>query len=189
MPEVKFDAIPFSDAIDFMRDVTGLNVFVDWRALEAAGVDRNAPITVRLKDVPGAQALRYILRDAGGGTVKLGYTIADGIVTISTEEALAAESNVRVYNIAALLKSMPTTMPGNLDEQTVRNAKVEQVIETIREAVSPDSWREAGGTVGAIRELNGKLVVSQTEANHAAIAKLLEELASGNEEVVATRKR
>src|SRR5207249_2105153 len=51
LPEVKFDAVAFSDSIDWMRDVTGANIFVNWRALEAAGIDKNTPVSARLRDV------------------------------------------------------------------------------------------------------------------------------------------
>jgi hypothetical protein len=175
-PEINFSTMPFSDTVDYLRDVTDLNFFVNWRALEAAGVDRNAPVTVRLKNVPFEQALRYILRDAGGESVKLDIAVVDGVVNISTADELAADSKVRVYNVARLLKQMPSTLPSNAAEEVTRNQKAEQLIKIITDTVAPDSWREAGGTVGSIREINGRLVIAQTEANHALITKLLEEI-------------
>jgi general secretion pathway protein D len=42
--------------------------------------------------------------------------------------------------------------------------------------VDPDSWREAGGSVGAIRVLGGNLIVNQTPENHRALTGLLEQL-------------
>src|SRR4051794_33638642 len=35
--------ISFADALDHLRDGSGAQIFVNWRALEAAGVSRNAP--------------------------------------------------------------------------------------------------------------------------------------------------
>ena len=175
-PEINFSAIPFSDTMDFLRDVTDLNIFVNWRALEAAGLDRNTPVTVRLKNIPFEQALRYILRDAGAGSVALDYAVIDGIVNISTAEDLAANTTVRVYSVAKLLKQMPSTLPSSATEEVLRNNKAEQLVQLIRETVAPDSWRDAGGPVGAIREINGRLVITQTEANHALITKLLDEI-------------
>ncbi|MGH7213518.1 MAG: hypothetical protein ACREIT_01960, partial [Tepidisphaeraceae bacterium] len=49
LPEVRFDAVGFSDVIDFLRDVSGANIFVNWRALEQAGVDKNARVSARLR--------------------------------------------------------------------------------------------------------------------------------------------
>jgi len=40
---------------------------VNWRALETAGVDRNAPVTARLRDVKFSTALEMILRDVVAG--------------------------------------------------------------------------------------------------------------------------
>jgi hypothetical protein len=136
---------------------------------------------VRLKNVPYELALRYILRDAGGGNVALDFAVVDGIVNISTAEEMANDVKVRVYNIARLLNNLPSTMPADPAAMPGAAAgpvenKADRVIQIITETVAPDSWRNAGGNVGSIREINGRLVVAQTEANHALIAKLLEEI-------------
>ena len=188
-PEVNLNAVAIGDAIDYVRDLTDLNVFVNWRALEATGIDRQAPVTVRLKNVPVEQALRFILRDAsGGGGVALDYAVIDGVVHITTAEELASDVKVRVYNVERLLHNLPTTAPagaamgmGGMEAAADPNyEKAQRVIQIIRETVAPDSWRDAGGNVGSIREINGRLVVAQTETNHAQIAKLLEEIGGGS---------
>jgi Flp pilus assembly secretin CpaC/uncharacterized membrane protein YgcG len=107
LPEVKFDAVGFSDVVDFLRDLTQANIFVNWRALEAAGVDKNAPVTARLRDVPFSKVLRTILDDVSGGTVKLGYTIDEGVITISTDDDLAKNTSTRVYDIRDLIIDVP----------------------------------------------------------------------------------
>src|SRR5262249_44108318 len=86
-----------------LRDVSSANIFVNWRALEAAGIDKNAPVTARLRDVKFSKALETILRDVGGGTVRLGYTIDEGVISISTEEDLASNVVTRVYDIRDLI--------------------------------------------------------------------------------------
>ena len=107
LPELKFDAIPFADVIDFLRDVTGANIEVRWRTLEAAGIDRNTPVTIRLRDVRFSKALQSILGDVGGGTVKIGYTVGEGVITISTEEELSKDTLTRVYDIRDLIIEVP----------------------------------------------------------------------------------
>jgi general secretion pathway protein D len=107
LPDIKFDAVGFSDVVDFLRDLTSANIFVNWRALEAAGVDKNAPVTARLRDVPFSKVLRTILDDVSGGTTKLGYTIDEGVITISTEEDLAKNTSTRVYDIRDLIIDVP----------------------------------------------------------------------------------
>ena len=51
LPEVKFQASPLKDCFDFLRDVSGANIHVNWRALEAAGVTGDTQVNVRLKEV------------------------------------------------------------------------------------------------------------------------------------------
>ena len=48
LPEVKFDGVGLGDAIDFLRDVSGANIVVNWRALEGDGVSKDTTINVKL---------------------------------------------------------------------------------------------------------------------------------------------
>src|SRR5207237_10322530 len=77
LPEVSFDSVPFDDAVGFLSDLPGANIYVNWRALEAAGIARNIPVTARLRDVSFRKTLQIILTDVGGGTVKLGFEATD----------------------------------------------------------------------------------------------------------------
>src|SRR5579871_1119895 len=51
-----------------------------------------------------------------------------------------------------------------------------ELIKLVEENVAPDTWKDAGGSIGAIHELKGSLVVTQTQANQNLIAELLEAL-------------
>jgi RNA polymerase sigma factor (sigma-70 family) len=91
LPEVNFKAIRISDTIDFLRDVAGANLFVNWRALEAAHVARNRPITVRLRDIPLRTALWLLLESAQAqGDAPLDFAVDQGVISISTPADLAA---------------------------------------------------------------------------------------------------
>ncbi|MCC7350285.1 MAG: hypothetical protein IT446_06920 [Phycisphaerales bacterium] len=107
LPELRFDQVPFGDVVGFLQDVSGANIFVNWRALEAAGIDRNTPVTARLRDIKFSKGLSTILSDVGGGMVKLGYTVDEGVITISTEEDLSKNVITRVYDIRDLIINVP----------------------------------------------------------------------------------
>jgi hypothetical protein len=51
-----------------------------------------------------------------------------------------------------------------------------ELIKLILDSVSPDSWKDMGGTIGVIHELKGMFVITQTEANHKKIAQLFSDL-------------
>src|SRR5207245_8575676 len=95
LPELRFDQAPLADVIDFMRDVTGANLAVNWRTMEAAGIDRKTPVSARLHDVRFAKALAAILADAGASAVKLGYTIDEGVITISTADEINSKTTTQ----------------------------------------------------------------------------------------------
>ena len=46
----------------------------------------------------------------------------------------------------------------------------------LTDTVAPDSWREAGGTVGTLRELGGMLIVTQSKENLASVRDVLQRL-------------
>lgn len=104
IPEVKFDAVGLSDAIDFLRDIGGLNLRVDWKTLEAAGIDRSTPVTFYLRNVSLRKALDTVLREAGGGQ-KLAYEIEEGVVEVTTQEEADRILTTEVYDIRDLMFS------------------------------------------------------------------------------------
>jgi hypothetical protein len=83
LPEVTFDKVPLGDVIDFLRDVTSANIEVDWKALAAAGVQKNKSLTVRARNLKFSQALRLILDDVAADK-PLDF-VADGNRVIITE--------------------------------------------------------------------------------------------------------
>jgi hypothetical protein len=54
-----------------------------------------------------------------------------------------------------------------------RLARITSLLDSIKACVAPDSWRDNGGSIGSIRELDGQLLVTQTRATHALVAKFL----------------
>jgi hypothetical protein len=106
LPELRFDAIGLSDVVDFLRDIAGANIYVNWRALEAAGIDRNTPVTMRLRDTRFKQVLTQLCRDVSGGDkeAKVDFAMEDRVLVISTQTELASHPQIRSFDVADLLK-------------------------------------------------------------------------------------
>jgi type II secretory pathway component GspD/PulD (secretin) len=189
---------PLEKVLRELLETHGINYSVDWRALEALGLTKQAAVSGRYHDVPVRKALRGILADAGP-SAGLDYRVDDGVVVITTKTALqkSAPQAVRVYDIRDLLVPLDGAQgePPSLDlakatsgghmevtpgksEYPVdqRAAIVREITATIEETVAPDSWRQYGGVIGSIRELNGQFIINQTVENHAAIEGLLGQL-------------
>jgi len=105
-PRLEFVEIPLDSAVDFMRDVTGLNIVVNWNALKAAGVEKNKPVDADLTNVTNEKALKALLA-AAGGTVPLAYGIDEGVIVISTRDTFAARTPTRVYDVRDLVVKVP----------------------------------------------------------------------------------
>src|SRR5689334_12407022 len=61
LPDVNFQGVALSDAFDYVRDVTQANIHVDWKVLEAAGIDKGAVVNIRLRNVPVRKLLNLLL--------------------------------------------------------------------------------------------------------------------------------
>ena len=49
LPKVSFHGVAAGDVADFLRDVSGANLFINWKALEAAGIKRDSPVEVAVE--------------------------------------------------------------------------------------------------------------------------------------------
>ncbi len=107
LPELRLNASSLSDVIDFIGDTTGANIVVDWKALDAAKVAKDTPITLRLSSsVPLRKALDLILQQAGGAGV-LTYYVDEGVIQITSKEQADKELITRLYGIQDLLFEAP----------------------------------------------------------------------------------
>lgn len=107
-PELNFDMQPFEEVIDQIRALTGLNIVPNWAALDAMAIEKDAEVTLKLKNVKYEKALQLILDEVGAGEVELAYQIDEGVIEISTKEDLSRKTVTRVYNVQDLIISVPT---------------------------------------------------------------------------------
>ena len=105
LPEVRFDGVPLADAIEFLRDASGANIVVNWRAIEMLAIARDTPVTVRLRQVNFGKVLKTILNEAGTG--ELTYYVDGNIIYITTRELADQDMVTRVYPILDLILDVP----------------------------------------------------------------------------------
>ena len=66
LPEVTFKDVAFDDIVQFLQDVTGALIEVDWKSLADAGVMKNQRVNMRARELKVSQALRLVLDDITG---------------------------------------------------------------------------------------------------------------------------
>jgi type II secretory pathway component GspD/PulD (secretin) len=201
LPQVELPNIPFSDAIDYLRDVTGANILVNWKALEADSIDKTTTtVTVALHDVKFSKVLDIILQEAGAG--KLAYTIDEGVITISTADELNKAVKTQVYDITDLLinpnfdptiqsigggsaqvtgggggSGSSTLQQGTQSNTTDREQQLTDIKKKIENTVEFSSWKDNDPNgYGQIDDFNNQLIITQTSEVHEKIANLLAQL-------------
>lgn len=107
IPEITFDQAPLETVMDWVAEFTRMNVVVRWQALEANGIPRDKPVTLRARDLRVAQVLWMIMNEAGGSDIKLAYRASGNLLVLSTEDDLGKEMITKVYDVSDLLTRAP----------------------------------------------------------------------------------
>jgi hypothetical protein len=152
---------PLSDVAAILSETYDVPIQFDMRALNAAAASPDAQVSIQLSDVPLRSALRLML----GQTDQLTYIVRDDILMITTQEAADSWLETHIYDVG--------------DAMSVFDTNVEELIKTIPETVSRDSWSVNGTGEGTIEPLGERhLAISQTQATHEEIARFLQQIAS-----------
>jgi hypothetical protein len=204
LPSLEFDRLALADAMDRLRDDSGANIFVNWRALEASGVNKDAPVSLHPPAADLGTTLRSLLDqvEASHRGVRLGFNLEEGAVVVSTRDDLAQNVETRVYDVRDLvdpdrfaasasaapgLFSAKRTAPAPLRHWGIDDlfrpgmrggstaSRTTALVQEMEKEVDPTSWRGAGGKIGAVRAISGQLVVTQTPENQAEIVYFLQQ--------------
>ena len=167
IPDIRLDHVRLADAIDWIRDRTGMNIFVNWKTMKDSGISRDLPVSVDLHRVHASAALVALVDSAlDRSDQTLGYTIDEGIVQISTLDDLRAGSlDTRIYDIRDCL---PSRSNPNYTQA------VDQITQEIMDHIDPESWKDRGGACGSMRELSAQLIVTTYAENQKRIVYFLE---------------
>ena len=195
LPELRFTQIPLADAIDHVREATGANIHVNWRALELLNVTREMPTSLNLRDVTARRALQALLDETGVGDF-LTFYVDEGVIEVTTQEISDTKLLTRVYPVEDLVLEVPnfagptfnlqqsnttsgggggggsggSLLQGSGDTgqgqgQTTKAARADGLVKLIIETVRPEVWRENGGTA-SVRYFNGHLIVTAPRSVH-----------------------
>ena len=106
LPEMKFTGVTFGEAIDFLRDVSGLNIHVNWKVLEGASVTADTPVNIRVRAVTMRKVLNLLLSEASGGDT-LAWYVDGGVIEITTKEMADKKMYTKVYPVDDLIMDVP----------------------------------------------------------------------------------
>ncbi len=100
---LEFIETPFTDVVEYLKDLHGIEIQLDKKALDDVGVAADTPITRNLKGISLRSALRLLLRE-----LQLTYIIQDEVLLITTQEQADTRPNTKVYPVADLVLPIRT---------------------------------------------------------------------------------
>ena len=197
---VSFDfvATPAKDVAEAISLSAGINVLVDMKSLNEAGVGPCALITFTSDQLPLRMALRVMLDQQD-----LGYFVAaDNTLMITTKANCLSEMVEHVYDIKDLAtpngngnsgaaggfagcgsggRQKTSGSGGCIDSE---EPEFDSLVDAITSCVAPTTWTQSGGG-GSIVAINGRLAILQTGETHRQIKALLADLKSAAKQTSA----
>jgi hypothetical protein len=177
LPECNWSDTALGIALNEIERGSRVSIRYDLDALRADGIDpATLVVTARLRDIRACKALEVLLEEAGPSRDnRLRHFIADdGTVVITTSRGDAKRAVTRVYNVSDVTVEAPRTPR----EESQLNQEITRLV---TQTVDPESWTQAGGSVGSIRIENGLMTVRQTPENLRLISNLLGQLSEAPE--------
>jgi hypothetical protein len=178
--DLNFNETPLRQVIEDLHELAQINVVADMDALREAGVDMNAPLSLKVEDMALRSALNILLKQA-----RLTYVIKDEALQITTEGYARGKLRIVTYPVADLVvpvgsgdnelapflcRKYPDAAGRHVPGTTAEEALMRLIMQTIE----PNSWSEVGGK-GTIQyfPLGLALVINQTQDVQEQIADFL----------------
>lgn len=179
LPEINFKGAAFCDVVDFFRDISGSSIFVNWRTLEASGVNKDTPVKLRLKGEKFTQGMDLVLADVAHSEELIAFG-EDGVIVITTKSDRESAVIPKPYDVADLIGRpcdaftlafgySPFACAATSDE------RIKDIEERIRARFGPQSIYDRNADLWwkGNRARPTEIVVLQTRAAHRKVSEEL----------------
>lgn len=110
---VEYEEIPLNEVLDDLRDKSGANIVANWQSLSKAGIEKDTPVSLKLRNVSAGRILKAILENLSSARDRVSYIVQDGVVLIATAEDLDRRVDTRTYDITHLLMEVKDLRGGS----------------------------------------------------------------------------
>lgn len=187
LPAVSIEGIAMRDAFDWLQEMSGVKIIINWRSLEALGVNPQQPVSISGAGLTTEQVLKLLLLEIGPD-IDMIIEETPWYVRVMTREEANSKAVVRVYGIGDLLQRIPNFeeapkfdlaqitqatqggggQSGSLftdsdqeeeEDKISKQERADQIADLIRQTVEPELWQKNGGLHGSIAVWRDMLVV------------------------------
>jgi hypothetical protein len=100
--ELNVDGVTLFKVVEFLRDSSGANIIVNWKTLEAAGIAKETPISLQVRDLSLRKMIHLVLNQASPAT-ELVFTTDSNVIQITTQEEADKVIITKVYVVDDLV--------------------------------------------------------------------------------------
>jgi hypothetical protein len=179
---VDFDQVKLADALDFLRDATGLNLVL---LPSGAAKDAEQPVRLKAKDLTVKSVLKLLLQPRG-----LSVSWRDGALAIVPQEEIQDVVALKIYDVRSQQIKLPDFPGPRMELAAPASANPvgitlfdlsdpkplledDMLIDLIRSNTGGRSWENGKATIDLV---NGRLVINQSPAVHREVEDLLRRL-------------
>ena len=159
---MEFTEMPLIDAVAYLKDFHNIEIQLDNRALEDAGVGSDTPVTRMLNGLPLDASLKLLL-----GEYDLTYLVRDGVLMITTQSEANNYLELKVYDIT---KEVAEDAKAAEVGETLALLRQSTLVNPQQGPAAPDKF-----TVLPFRNL---LIIRASQHDHEALDKLFAEMKS-----------
>jgi hypothetical protein len=142
------------DTFLYIRESTNFNIYVNWGAIERAGIDLNARCTLKADKMQLENVIDQLFEPH-----KLDWYLPEpDLFVVTSRSAAAARMEPRVYRTERILAAGQTQ---------------EGIVKQLMTTIEPASWSANGGP-GTVRPLHNLLIVDHNRRVHEQISRVLE---------------
>jgi len=156
---VEFTDTPLVEALASLGERHGVQILLDPKGVENAGIDAHSPVTLTVDGVRLESVLALVFRP-----LELDWKIENDLLLVTAKSEAENLLETKVYPVAELLAAV--------DDRGFDVAVLKQLLSN---NLYPETWDETGGP-GTIAALGEVLVINAERRVHAAIAALLADL-------------
>lgn len=154
---LEFIETPLKDVVDYLKDLHGIEIQIDQRALDGVGVSSDSPVTRNLKGISLRSALTLMLKE-----LELTYCIQHEVIQVTTRDAVDSQVSVQTYSAADIA-----------DDEAAATALTKVVEMTLDPPVEPAEGVKPPPPGQRVVMLRGLLVVRGNPREQERIEELL----------------
>lgn len=180
--KVRIEQVTLDRVMRWYPRTTSVPVVINWRSLEAAGVDRKQPISLAVDSITAGQLLALLMQMMQADEPVV-YEITPWYVQLLTRSQALQRPELRIYDVMDLVMAVPDfeapsfdlsqIVEANADQQALfeedklppadpddtQQQRGEALAELVAQTIEPDIWQRHGGEFCSIRYRAGMLIV------------------------------